>query len=127
VGEAVHGSKKREGLEMTGRITLADIAQAKEELAARHAAILARHANEIRGLDADEAEIDELAGLVEAFTRKFKAPAAVPEILAARPREQRVYRQVAPLKVAGFDRAMVPAEIYRRVPPSGAVAIDFHR
>jgi hypothetical protein len=109
------------------RLTPDDIERAKEQLAARRAEILARHADEIQGLDADEAQIDELAGLAEAFMRRFKDAAPAPAILTPRPRESPGYRQAASLAVAGFDRAVLSPDLDPRLTPSGAVSIDFHR
>ena len=106
-------------------VTPADIQQAKKLLAARHAEILARHANEIQGLLAEEAQVERLAGLVEAFLRKFRVPAPVPADLAARSTERWRHRPATALEVAGFDRAVLPAD--PRLTPSGAVSIDFRR
>ena len=108
-------------------IAPADIQQAKEQLAARHAEILARHADEIQRLDAEEAQIDDLAQLVEAFIEKFKAPPPAPAIFAARPRQPGEHHPATSLAVAGFDRAVLPAGVDPRLTLSGAVSIDFHR
>jgi hypothetical protein len=57
---------------MWDSLTPADILQAKQELNQRHAATLSRHAEEIIGLDAEQAEIETVARVVEAFALKFK-------------------------------------------------------
>lgn len=102
-----------------------DIAQAKQDLASRRAAILARHAGELQGLDEDAARIDELAGLVESFMRKFKPSAPEAGILVSRPRQPRSDRPSTSLEVAGFGREMLPID--PRLAPSGDVSIDFQR
>ncbi len=114
---------------MWDRVTPADIAEAKEEIAARRAEILARHAAEIHGLDADEAQLDALAGLVATFITKFKtpaseAPAAAAAVLAAKKAEPEGDRG-STLEVAGFDRPVLPDQT-RLTPGETAVSIDFN-
>jgi hypothetical protein len=56
--------------------------QAKRELARRRAEILARHAEELKALEADQGEIDTLDEAIAAFTRKFSLrPEAAAEIV----------------------------------------------
>ena len=57
------------------QLTPGDIENAKTELAGRRAEMLARHAEELKGLDTDQAQLDTLAEAIELFARKFKLPA----------------------------------------------------
>ena len=57
------------------QLTPGDIENAKIELAGRRAEMLARHAEELKGLDTDQAQLDTLAEAIELFARKFKLPA----------------------------------------------------
>ena len=52
-----------------------DITRAKEDLVTRRAEMLARHAEELRGLDADQAELDGLEQAITGFLQKFNSPA----------------------------------------------------
>jgi len=56
----------------------ADIERAKQELQLRRQQILGRHAEELRGFDADRAEIDSLAEMAAAFAKKFTMAAPSP-------------------------------------------------
>jgi hypothetical protein len=117
---------------MWDRVTPADIEGAKEQLALHRAEIIARQANEVLALDADEAQVDQLAELVAAFVLKFKTPApeATPAPASAVPpaktEEPGGDRRTASLKVAGFDRVVLPAET-RLTQGETAVSIDFDR
>ena len=57
------------------QLTPGDIENAKNELAGRRAEMLARHAEELKAIDADQAQLDTLAEAIELFARKFKLPA----------------------------------------------------
>jgi hypothetical protein len=57
------------------RLTPGDIDRAKTGLAARRAAILARHAEVLQQLDADDREIEALDQAIEAFADKFRVVA----------------------------------------------------
>jgi hypothetical protein len=57
------------------QLTPGDIENAKNELAGRRAEMLARHAEELKAVDTDQAQLDTLAEAIELFARKFKAPA----------------------------------------------------
>jgi hypothetical protein len=59
---------------MWNSLSPADIEQAKRDIARRREETLARQAEEIRGLAAEEAEIDTLDRLAAAFVRRFKTP-----------------------------------------------------
>jgi hypothetical protein len=56
------------------QLTPGDIENAKNELGARRAELLARHAEELRALDGDQTQLDTLAEAIELFARKFKLP-----------------------------------------------------
>lgn len=56
------------------QLTPGDIQNAKHELAARRSDMLARHAEELKALDADQSQLDTLAEAIELFARKFKLP-----------------------------------------------------
>jgi len=59
------------------QLTPGDIENAKNELAGRREEILARHAEELKAIDADQTQLDTLAEAIELFARKFKpAPQA---------------------------------------------------
>ena len=60
------------------QLTPGDIQNAKNDLAARRAEMLARHTEELTALDADQNQLDTLAEAIELFARKFK-PAPQPE------------------------------------------------
>jgi hypothetical protein len=49
-----------------------DIERLKRELGTRRAEILSRHAQELRDLEADQAEIGAFEQAINAFARKFK-------------------------------------------------------
>ncbi len=83
-GPSTHGDiepstskDSKEGLGMAwNQLTPADVERAKEDLDRRRAEILARHAEELKALEADKAEIDTLEQAIAAFMKKFSAPAA---------------------------------------------------
>jgi len=61
-----------------------DIAQAKQQLRRRVDETLRRHADEMKSLDSDQAELEKLNRLLDDFSRKFKtAPDAPTEPVAA--------------------------------------------
>jgi hypothetical protein len=55
------------------QLTPGDIQNAKDDLAARRVEMLARHAEELTALDADQSQLDTLAEAIELFARKFKS------------------------------------------------------
>lgn len=55
-------------------LTRFDIESANQDLRARREQLLARHAEEIKNLDAERAEVDTLAKMAAAFAEKFKKP-----------------------------------------------------
>ena len=71
---------------MWDNLSTADIEQAKQQLKLRREQILSKHLEEIRGIDAEQTEIETLDRLAEAFARKFKdmtVPAPEPVVTAA--------------------------------------------
>lgn len=65
------------------QLTPGDIDRAKHDLGVRRAEMLARHAAELQGLEADQVELDTLERAIEAFAKKF-AKGAVVELEAER-------------------------------------------
>jgi len=57
---------------MWDNLSPADLEQAKQHLKSRREETLLRHAEELRGLDSEQAGIDTLDRLIGAFTEKFK-------------------------------------------------------
>jgi hypothetical protein len=53
-----------------------DIDQAREQLGSLHEEMLRRHAEELRGLDGELAEIETLERLIGAFAEKYKKAAS---------------------------------------------------
>ena len=62
--------------EVWDQLSRVDIERLKRELGSRRAEILARHAQELKDLEADQAEIDAFEQAVNAFARKFKLAGA---------------------------------------------------
>ena len=60
---------------MWEQLTTADIERAKQRLAAQRTETLSRHAEELKALDADQAEIETFERLVAAFVNKHQSPA----------------------------------------------------
>ena len=54
------------------QLTPGDIERAKNDLDVRRAEMLARHAEELKALEADQAQLDVLVEAIDAFARKFK-------------------------------------------------------
>jgi hypothetical protein len=57
---------------MWDRLTAADIEQAKRSVTNRRSEMLARHAEELKALDAEQTEISAIEQAINAFARKFK-------------------------------------------------------
>ena len=57
---------------MWDKLTRADVERVKRGLASRRSEILARHAGELKALDAEQAEIDVIEQAIDAFASKFK-------------------------------------------------------
>jgi hypothetical protein len=57
---------------MWEKLTPADIEQAKHDLTLRRTAMLARHAEELRSLDSEQAGLEALERLIDAFMQKFQ-------------------------------------------------------
>jgi hypothetical protein len=61
---------------MWQQLTRADLERVKRELDVRRSEMLARHAEELRALDADKAEIDIVEQTIEELVRKFNIGSA---------------------------------------------------
>jgi hypothetical protein len=59
-----------------GSLSRFDIERLKRELSTRRADILSRHAQELKDLEADQAEIDSFEQTISSFARKFKLAGA---------------------------------------------------
>jgi len=57
------------------QLSRTDVERVKRELGVRRAELLARHAEELRALDAEQSEIESFLQAIEAFTRKFNVAA----------------------------------------------------
>ena len=57
---------------MWDKLTAGDLERVKRELATRRSEMLARHAEELRVLEAEHSEIDVIEKAIAAFTQKFK-------------------------------------------------------
>ena len=57
---------------MWEKLTRADVEHAKRGIANRRSEILARHAEELKALDAEQSEIDVIERAIDAFVSKFK-------------------------------------------------------
>ena len=60
---------------MWDQLKPSDIDRAKQDLVSRRAEMLARHAEELRGLDADHTQLEGLEQAIAAFLQKFNSPA----------------------------------------------------
>ena len=60
---------------MWDQLKPSDIERAKQDLVTRRAEMLARHAEELRTLDADQGQLDVLEQAITAFLQKFSSPA----------------------------------------------------
>jgi len=58
------------------RLTTADLERVKRGLTMRRSEVLARHAEELKALDAQQAEIDTIEQAIAVFTQKFKVAEA---------------------------------------------------
>ena len=74
------------------QLTPADVERARDELDRRRTEMLARHAEELKSLDADRAELEGLEQAISTFLRKFTAASAGGEVVrldyAKQPRAQ---------------------------------------
>jgi hypothetical protein len=70
-------SERAEGVDIVWQqLTRADLERVKRELDVRRSEMLARHAEELRALDADKAEIDIVEQTIEELVRKFNIGSA---------------------------------------------------
>lgn len=96
-----------------------DIEEAKRALISRRAAILKRQAEEMEGLNSDGAELERLARLIDAFSQKFKKPAAGNKMPAAAITASRELASAVPTEPATPDPAM--ADPAMAEPPTPAL------
>jgi hypothetical protein len=76
-GDASPNADTIEGvIDVWDQLTPTHIEHAKHELGIRRAEMLARHAEEVKALEADQSEINALAQAIDAFVRKFNQPSA---------------------------------------------------
>ena len=59
------------GLNVWDQLTPSDIERAKQDLVTRRAEMLARHAEELRGLEADQVQLETLEQAIATFLQKF--------------------------------------------------------
>jgi hypothetical protein len=64
------------GITVWDQLTPGDIERARTELVARRAEVLARHAEELKALDADQSQLETLEQAIANFARKFNLPAS---------------------------------------------------
>ena len=57
---------------MWDKLTAGDFERIKRGLTTRRSEILARHAEELKALEAEQSEIDAIEHAIAAFTQKFK-------------------------------------------------------
>jgi hypothetical protein len=63
------------------QLTPSDLDRARDELGLRRAEMLARHAEELKGLDADQAQLETLEQAIASFARKFNLPSAEGDVV----------------------------------------------
>ena len=76
---------------MWNQLTPGDLDRAKSELGDRRAEMLARHAEELKGLDADQSQLETLELAIASFLQKFNASS--PEGAVVKLDEERELRQ----------------------------------
>ena len=70
---------QRGGLDMWDKLTAADLDRVKQGLTTRRSEMLARHAEELKSLEAEQSEIDAIEKAIAVFTQKFR-PASIAEV-----------------------------------------------
>lgn len=70
---AVEAGPPEGGIAVWDQLTPNDIEHAKNELGVRRAEMLARHAEELKGLEADMTQLEGLEQAIAAFARKFRS------------------------------------------------------
>lgn len=70
---AAPNADRKGGLTVWDQLTPGDLERAKSELGARRAEVLARHAEELRGLDAEQVQLETLEMAIDSFLQKMKA------------------------------------------------------
>ena len=64
---------------MWDKLTAADLERVKQGLTTRRSEMLARHAEELKSLEAEQSEIDAIEKAIAVFTQKFR-PASIAEV-----------------------------------------------
>ena len=70
------------------QLTPADVERARKELDIQRTEMLARHAEELRSIEADGAEVDALEQAIDVFMHKFGGPAAAADVVQLDPARQ---------------------------------------
>jgi len=70
---------QRGGLDMWDKLTAADLERVKQGLTTRRSEMLARHAEELKSLEAEQSEIDAIEKAIAVFTQKFR-PSSIAEV-----------------------------------------------
>lgn len=78
---------------MWNQLTPSDLERAKNELGERRVEMLARHAEELKGLDADQNQLETLEQAIASFLQKFNSSS--PESAVVKLDEERELRQQA--------------------------------
>jgi hypothetical protein len=65
------GDQRKREVTMWDQLTPGDLDRARQELEAQHNEMLARHAEELRGLDADRDQLASLEAAIAEFLRRF--------------------------------------------------------
>lgn len=76
---AIHSSETpsaKGDLEVWDKLTATDLERVKSGVATRRAEMLARHAEELKALQSEQAEIDAVEKAIAVFTQKFKITSA---------------------------------------------------
>ena len=104
---------------MWDQLTPADIERVKQRLLRQRGEMLRRHSDELRGLDAEEAEIETLEQLLLAFTKKHLASSASnsePAIPAAQNRE-------GPFPEPRHDAVPPRLQVHHQPPPNFGIPL----
>jgi citrate synthase len=94
-------------------ITSSELELAREELKGRRAAVEARYAKDLQGLDADLAEIETLERAAAAFALKHKTEAEQGTATTEAEAESKTASEMPAVAAHATDRAGRPAEASR--------------
>ena len=102
---------------MWDQLKPSDIERVKNELGARREEMLARHAEELKGLDAEQSQLETLEQAIDMFLQKVNQPAAAGTVVELRQRIESWVPARNPsreLRHAGSNRRRVPDRIMPR-------------